>query len=258
MGGRPWGEKEPYRVLKRTTSAGFCADGVRYLRTVSLQRTDAGLVSGIKWVLQSSLEIPQLVRSFRQSFSGLLVLGIPIHRGRRSAIPYIKRPYPRPHPAPCNSRSSPSGFLDYNERVTSLVLLAAAITITTSFEGGSAGAVQHLSDSHLRVGVRGDKDQNGRNRQATWYYFEVRHAQPGKPLILDMVDLPGEYNFQPNRGAITAATPPSSAMTARTGRTWKLWSTTRTIHTCVSTSRPSHRLPHSAYTAIHRANISVN
>ena len=87
-------------------------------------------------------------------------------------------------------------------------MVAAAITITTSFEGGSTGPVQHVSDSHVRVGVRGDKDQNGRNRQATWYYFEVRNAQPGKPLIIDMVDLPGEYNFQPNRGAITDATPP--------------------------------------------------
>jgi hypothetical protein len=87
-------------------------------------------------------------------------------------------------------------------------LLIAAITISTAFEGGSAGPVTAVSDNHLRIGVKGEKDQNGRNRQATWYYFEASNATPGKPLVIDMVDLPGEYNFKPNRGAITDATPP--------------------------------------------------
>lgn len=87
------------------------------------------------------------------------------------------------------------------------LLVVAAIAITTAFDGGSAGPVTQVSDSHVRVGVKGDKDQNGRNRQASWYYFQVDGAGR-EPVIIDMVDLPGEYNFKPNRGAITDATPP--------------------------------------------------
>lgn len=105
----------------------------------------------------------------------------------------------------------------YNQRVLSLLVFAAVLTISTSFDGGSAGSVQHVSDSHVRIGVRGDKDQNGRNRQASWYHFEVKGAQPGKPVVIDMIDLPGEYNFQPNRGAITGATPP---VVSYDGRNW--------------------------------------
>jgi hypothetical protein len=87
-----------------------------------------------------------------------------------------------------------------------MILAFAAIAISTAFEGGSAGPVTQVSDTHIRVGVKGEKDQNGRNRQATWYYFRVDGAKA--PVVIDMVDLPGEYNFKPNRGAITDATPP--------------------------------------------------
>ena len=88
-----------------------------------------------------------------------------------------------------------------------MIFAFAAIVITTAFEGGSAGPVTKVSDTHFRVGVKGEKDQNGRNRQATWYYFQVEGAGR-EPVTIDMVDLPGEYNFKPNRGAITDATPP--------------------------------------------------
>jgi hypothetical protein len=88
-----------------------------------------------------------------------------------------------------------------------MILTFAAIVVSTAFEGGSAGPVTRVSDTHYRVGVKGEKDQNGRNRQATWYYFRVDGAGR-EPLTIDMVDLPGEYNFKPNRGAITGATPP--------------------------------------------------
>lgn len=86
-------------------------------------------------------------------------------------------------------------------------LLIAALTIGTAFEGGSTGPVAQISETHVRVGVKGEKDQNGRNRQGTWYYFRVDGAGRN-PIMIDMVDLPGEYNFKPNRGAITGATPP--------------------------------------------------
>lgn len=65
--------------------------------------------------------------------------------------------------------------------------------------------------------MQGEKDQEGRNRQASWYYFEVNDA-PQTELILDLIDLPGEYNYTPNKGAITNATPP---VISYDGKTWK-------------------------------------
>lgn len=93
----------------------------------------------------------------------------------------------------------------------------AATTIHTDFEGGALGRVEKVSDVHFRLAVKGESDQNGRNQQANWYYFRVDDAGPAE-LTLDMTDLPGEYNFKPNRGAITADTPP---VISYDGRTWK-------------------------------------
>jgi hypothetical protein len=85
------------------------------------------------------------------------------------------------------------------------VLLSPAIH--TDFEGGSLGKIEKVSDVHFRLAVKGESDQDGRNRQANWYYFRVDGAS-SQPLTLDIVNLPGEYNYQPNRGAITKDTPP--------------------------------------------------
>jgi len=83
----------------------------------------------------------------------------------------------------------------------------ALVTIQTQFDGGSLGRIEKVSETHFRLGVKGDKDQDGRNRQANWYYFRVDGAS-GKELTLDIVDLPGEYNYKANEGAITKDTPP--------------------------------------------------
>jgi hypothetical protein len=91
------------------------------------------------------------------------------------------------------------------------------MTVSTNFEGGSLGHVERVSDTHFRLAVKGEKDRDGRNRQANWYYFRVDHAG-AKELTLDIVDLKGEYNFQPNRGAITKDTPP---VISYDHRTWK-------------------------------------
>lgn len=88
------------------------------------------------------------------------------------------------------------------------VPLLHAATIHTDFEGGALGRVEKVSASHFRLAVKGESDQDHRNRQANWYYFRVDQASPSKPLTFDMVDLPGEYNYQPNRGAVTKDTPP--------------------------------------------------
>jgi len=95
--------------------------------------------------------------------------------------------------------------------------LMAATTVHTDFEGGSLGRIEKVSDARFRLGAKGEKDQDGRNRQANWYYFRVDGA-PRRELILDIVDLPGEYNYKPNRGAITKDTPP---VISYDQRTWK-------------------------------------
>lgn len=92
------------------------------------------------------------------------------------------------------------------------------VRIETNFEGGNLGRVEQLGPAHWRVGAKGDKDQDGRNRQANWYSFQVSDASPGQPLIIDVTDLPGEYNYRPNRGAITKDTPP---VISEDRRTWR-------------------------------------
>src|SRR6476620_3716141 len=95
--------------------------------------------------------------------------------------------------------------------------LLAGVTVHTDFEGGSLGRVEKVSALHFRLGAKGEKDQDGRNRQANWYYFRVDNAGT-KELTLDIVDLPGEYNYLPNQGAITKDTPP---VISYDRRTWK-------------------------------------
>ena len=95
--------------------------------------------------------------------------------------------------------------------------LAAAVTVSTNFEGGSLGRIEKVSETYFRLGAKGEKDQDGRNRQANWYYFRVDSAGT-KELTLDIVDLPGEYNYLPNQGAITKDTPP---VISYDRRTWK-------------------------------------
>jgi hypothetical protein len=89
-----------------------------------------------------------------------------------------------------------------------LFLLFIAADIHTDFEGGSLGNIQKIGETHFRLAVKGESDQDNRNRQANWYSFRVDHATPGRELTLDIVNLPGEYNYRPNRGAITKDTPP--------------------------------------------------
>lgn len=83
----------------------------------------------------------------------------------------------------------------------------ATVTITANFDGGSLGRIEKISERHFRLAVQGEKDQDGRNRQASWYYFRVDGAGSAE-LTLDLVDLAGEYNYTANRGAITGDTPP--------------------------------------------------
>ena len=91
--------------------------------------------------------------------------------------------------------------------LSSFAVAAKPIAISTNFEGGALGKIEPVNTSHFRCGVKGESDQDGRNRQANWYYFRVDGAR-GKSLTIDLVDLPGEYNYRPNRGAVTGDTLP--------------------------------------------------
>lgn len=87
------------------------------------------------------------------------------------------------------------------------VFAAKPISIHADFEGGALGKIVRMAEAHFRCGVKGESDQDGRNRQANWYYFRVDGAK-GQALTLDLIDLPGEYNYRPNRGAVTGETLP--------------------------------------------------
>jgi hypothetical protein len=88
------------------------------------------------------------------------------------------------------------------------VAAGAELKVSADFPNGSMGQVSVVSPLHLRVGVKGQSDQDGRNRQPSWYSFRVSNVPKGAEVILDLVDLPGEYNYQKNQGAITKDTRP--------------------------------------------------
>lgn len=90
------------------------------------------------------------------------------------------------------------------------------VRVESDFEGGSIGRVQAVSETHLRVDLEGEVDQNGRNRQANWYYFRLDNVKD-RDVTLDLVNIPGEYNFVPNRGAVTKDTVP---VFSTDNRTW--------------------------------------
>ena len=82
-----------------------------------------------------------------------------------------------------------------------------AITSHTDFEGGNLGKVERIGEAHFRCTIDGECDQDGRNRQTSWFYFRMDGAA-GEEITLDFGTLPGEYNNQPNRGGFDDAVPP--------------------------------------------------
>jgi len=75
----------------------------------------------------------------------------------------------------------------------------AKITVSSDFEGGGIGKVEHVSGTHLRCAVEGESDQDKRNRQTSWFYFRLDGVKD-KDLTIELTDLAGEYNYRPNRG----------------------------------------------------------
>ncbi|MCW5966494.1 MAG: hypothetical protein KIT83_20825 [Bryobacterales bacterium] len=89
-------------------------------------------------------------------------------------------------------------------------------TVAVDFPGGSAGSVEWVTESHLRVGVEGQADQDGRNRQASWYFFRVDDF-PQREIRIEFTHLLGEYNYRPGVHAVNAQTHP---VFSYDGTTW--------------------------------------
>lgn len=70
------------------------------------------------------------------------------------------------------------------------------IRFSTNFEGGSLGTIEAIGESEFRCHVKGQQDEHGRNRQASWYSFRIDGAR-GRDLTLILTDFVGEYNERP-------------------------------------------------------------
>ena len=85
--------------------------------------------------------------------------------------------------------------------------LLGRVVVRSDFESGSIGRIEEIAPDHLRCSVKGQVDQDGRNRQASWYYFEIDGATR-REITIDLTDLPGEYNYRPGNLAINRKTRP--------------------------------------------------
>ena len=87
------------------------------------------------------------------------------------------------------------------------LLFLAGIAVTSNFEGGNIGKVEQVSPDHLRCAVQGQSDQDHRNRQANWYYFELTNL-PRREVTVDLTNVAGEYNYQSPAYAVNKDTRP--------------------------------------------------
>src|SRR6185436_20686837 len=89
--------------------------------------------------------------------------------------------------------------------------------ISTDFEGGSLGKIERVSATTFRCAVAGQADQDGRNRQASWYAFRLDGAK-GREVTITLSDLRGEYNYKPGGLCVRDDTPP---LISEDGKTWR-------------------------------------
>jgi len=101
--------------------------------------------------------------------------------------------------------------------VLPLAACSSGISITTDFEGGSLGKVEQVSGARFRCAVAGQSDQDGRNRQASWYSFCI-HGAKGREVTITLTDLRGEYNYKPGGLCVRDDTPP---VVSADGKTWR-------------------------------------
>jgi hypothetical protein len=75
---------------------------------------------------------------------------------------------------------------------------SGAVRFNTAFEGGAMGDIEVVGETTFRIGVPGQQDERGRNRQATWFYFRMDNVR-GRELTITLTGFaPGEYNDKPS------------------------------------------------------------
>jgi hypothetical protein len=70
---------------------------------------------------------------------------------------------------------------------------ASPITFNLNFEGASLGQIERIDEQTFRCHVKGQQDERGRNRQATWYFFRMDHIA-GHDVTVTLTDFVGEYH----------------------------------------------------------------
>ena len=70
------------------------------------------------------------------------------------------------------------------------------IRFNTNFEGRSLGTVERMGEGVYRCRVKGQQDEHGRNRQASWYFFRMDGVR-GRDISITLTDFVGEYNDKP-------------------------------------------------------------
>ncbi len=93
---------------------------------------------------------------------------------------------------------------------------ASGVSLRSDFEGAAIGRIERVSDTHFRCAVEGQADQDGRNRQKTWYAFRLDGAG-SREVTVTLTDLEGEYDYRPGAVGITGDTAP---VWSYDGRTW--------------------------------------
>ncbi len=94
---------------------------------------------------------------------------------------------------------------------------AGPITIAIDFEGGCLGKIEQVSETQFRCAIPGQADHEGRNRQASWYFFRIDGAR-GREVTVVLTDLKGEYNYKPAPACVREDTPP---VVSGDGKTWR-------------------------------------
>lgn len=99
---------------------------------------------------------------------------------------------------------------------TSEIAVAQPVTFSTAFEAGSVGLIETLGETTFRVHVRGQQDERGRNRAATWYCFRMDHVK-ARDLTITLTDFIGEYNDKPGSVPMNDKIRPAYS---EDGKTW--------------------------------------
>src|SRR5579862_637633 len=92
-----------------------------------------------------------------------------------------------------------------------------SVSIATDFEGGCLGTIEQASETTFRCAVPGQADHEGRNRQASWYYFRVDGAK-NREVTIVLTGLKGEYNYKAAPACIREDTPP---VVSGDGTSWR-------------------------------------